>query len=972
MQVRQYPLGVAVDRKGLSPVMVGRSAKLRRLTTLLTSGPVSTSTGPEVALIAGEAGIGKSRMIAELLSNRPARTSMLMGRAGQGAPGRPYSVLLDALEPMVAGWTSLPAQLAARAESTALLLQPIAPGLDECRERQYGPDELQRSAVDLIRLLAPSPALVIFEDLHGADPESISLFGRLALTPDLHNLLVGTYRPEDLGRGHPLTALITDLERRRSITHVILERLSRASVGELLAAVYGRPVSWHVADTVHRRTGGNPFFIEELLLAAGESDPERLTTLPLPWNLSEVVLRHLDGLSEEERRVVDAAAVLGSRFPFDVLAAVVGVEEEHLIPVLRCLVSAGLLVEEEEDVFSFRHALTREAVAAQLLGRERRRLHERALTVLCDLGSDDYTALAHHAQGAGKYDQVVDFARRGAAEFLRMGHTHQALRLAELGVAEDGNDLTLRTLASRAAWAVGLLDVSRSHGETWRRLAGWNGDLSSEGAALRHLARVEWEAGNASKQRSYAESAFALAETHGPSEDLAHAMALMSEVYMLSQDRLPNPDEVGEAIRWADRALELAEQLDCPNVRPRALVSKGTALADHPETSEEGMRLLEQARAEAVALGDAWNQVRAINNMFGCGMLRWPPERVRAGLEEIRQVAWRTGREGQTMTMWANQAAQLAQLVGDMEEARQHLTTGRLLDPQAGDGLDHWWYELQELELDIEAAEWEPAVRLLERLGKGLVERPPLDIWSALRYDALAAEYEALRGDPDRAVSLLVDAVASRDNYRHHENRDIVLQAAITLVRGGSDHASVRRLLDQIDQQWPARTDDLPARRRHLEGALFEVEGQLDAAKGAYQAALADPLGYRPVPLAADVEQGMARCLLVTGDVEGARQAADRAVRLLAKWPGWRASQAAALARRLHPMATAPSDGLLTNREREVAALLAEGLTNGQIAQRLYISTKTASVHVSNILAKLGMASRAEVAAWAVREDLTA
>jgi hypothetical protein len=344
----------------------------------------------------------------------PTAEPRLVGRAGQGAPGRPFSLLLDAFEPVVAGWTSIPPALSRRADSIELLLKPVAPALGPCDDRQYGPEELLRGAVDLIQFLVPEPAVLVFEDLHGADAESISLFGRLATVPELDALLVGTYRPEDLGCRHALALLVADLERRRSITHVSLARLMRSSVGELLGAVYRRPVSWQVADTVHRRTGGNPFFVEELLLAAGETDPDRLPTLPLPWNLSEVLLRHLDGLDDQQRRVVDAAAVLGSRFPFDVLAALVGLPEDDLIAVMRRLVDAGLLVEDEPDVFSFRHALTCEAVSGQLLGRERRRLHEKALAVMCELASDDYTGLAHHAQGAGRYDEVVTFARQGA------------------------------------------------------------------------------------------------------------------------------------------------------------------------------------------------------------------------------------------------------------------------------------------------------------------------------------------------------------------------------------------------------------------------------------------------------------------------------------------------------------------------------------------------------------------------------
>jgi hypothetical protein len=108
-------------------------------------------------------------------------------------------VLLDALEPVVAGWASVPPALGRRADSIELLLTPVAPQLGPCDDRQYGPEELLRAAVDLIRFLVPEPALLVFEDLHGAAAESISLFGRLATVPELNALLVGTYRPEDLG-----------------------------------------------------------------------------------------------------------------------------------------------------------------------------------------------------------------------------------------------------------------------------------------------------------------------------------------------------------------------------------------------------------------------------------------------------------------------------------------------------------------------------------------------------------------------------------------------------------------------------------------------------------------------------------------------------------------------------------------------------------------------------------------------------
>ena len=166
-----------------------------------------------------------------------------------------------------------------------------------------------------------------------------------------------------------------------------------------------------------------------------------------------------------------------------------------------------------------------------------------------------------------------------------------------------------------------------------------------------------------------------------------------------------------------------------------------------------------------------------------------------------------------------------------------------------------------------------------------------------------------------------------------------------------------------------------PADLHHIEAQLLEAEGDVEAALDRYLAAVRPGLGFDPVWNRAGVHMGAARCLLALDRNEDARHHAEAAAALLERWPGWRQREAAALLRRLDPRPPPAGDGdptALTPREREVAALLAEGLSNAEVARRLYISTKTAAVHVSNILAKLGMASRAEVAAWAVRTGIAA
>jgi len=282
-------------------------------------------------------------------------------------------------------------------------------------------------------------------------------------------------------------------------------------------------------------------------------------------------------------------------------------------------------------------------------------------------------------------------------------------------------------------------------------------------------------------------------------------------------------------------------------------------------------------------------------------------------------------------------------------------------------GRERWGYNSLEIELALEAGELAEAATLLSLAKEAGESRE----WNET-FDALTAELAALNGDVSEAAERLLIAVGGPGLGRISAWRRLpILTAAVTLLRSGAKPAAVREAVDRLDRIWPAWPDDPSTHRRHVEAALLEADGHLAEALAGYNDVLADPLGHRPASMVADAEQGVARCLLAAGRTNDAGVHAERAVRLLEHWSGWRAAQAAALVRRCRRAARTGGDAL-TPREREVAALLTEGLTNGEIAQRMFISTKTASVHVSNILAKLGMTSRAEVAVWAAREGVTA
>jgi DNA-binding CsgD family transcriptional regulator len=954
-------------RTGLCPVMVGRGMELARLQRALAA------DATRLVLVSGEAGVGKTRLLRELAATLPAGARLLAGQASQGVPARPFQLLLEAIGPSVSGWRQVPQRLADREEPLRLLLRPVLPHLEPCTDREYSQEELLGAAVALVEdlLIGAGRGVLVFEDLHWADAQSVALLGRLALVPRLGALLVGSFRPEAVDRRHPLVATLAEVGRQREITQVALDRLDQHAVAELLAAVYGHPVPFRVAEAMHRRTGGNPFFLEELLVTAGDTDPEELQDLPLPWNLSEAVLRRLDHLGPAQRRVIEAAAVLGERIPFDLLAAVTGSDENELIDTLRKLVAGGVVLEDEPDVFRFRHSLTREAIAGELLGRERRRLHEKALAGLQEAGSSDWAAIAWHARGAGRYDDLVSAARAGAKAYLQRGASLEALRLAEEGLSEAGDDMELEASASRAAWLVGLIDVAIEHGERWHAATRRAGQPEAEVAALIHLARLYYEAEDRERQWEAVWSCMRVASPLGRGEPLARAYALVAEAYMLGDQR-------EEAVEWSDRALELAEEIGFRPARVTALVNKGSAVIEQPGRQQEGVELLELAIAEASEAGYDLLLHRALHNLLWGTLGSWPPERSRLTLRALRELSERTGRGGALGKLHLLDL-EIATVEGDLTAAETALREERRLRLPGTDQLISLQFANWRARLALEAGDLAEAEAVLAEHAGGPRDA---DRHVATTESLLRVELAARRGDLERVDALLdgldVDAVANAW-CSPNLGTDSLTTALLAAIRAGLEPARARALVARVERavaELSPPADDrtnrgerpLASARRHLEGALLEAEGDLAGALDAYREA-GQAEGQRTVPLRADCQLGAARCLVALGRSELAKAHARAAEELLRRWPGWRREEARALLVRLRAVPRR-APGPLTPREREVAQLVAEGMSNGEVAKRLFISTKTASVHVSNILAKLGMSSRAEIAAWAVGTGL--
>ncbi|MFZ0667056.1 MAG: AAA family ATPase, partial [Acidimicrobiales bacterium] len=765
-----------VGRPGLSPVMVGRGSQLARLRFL-----AGASGDPRVALVSGEAGSGKTRLIQELLAGIERPTKVLTAHAEEGAMGRPFNLLIEAVAADVSKWDEIPPELSAWEDSLATLLGAAAPVL-RAQERTYGSDELLRSATELVRYLAAgNPVVMIFEDLHWADADSLGLFQRLSVTAGMDVLLVGTFRPEDLDRRH-LTDLLSAVERHKQVEHVNIGRLGVNQVRSLIGAIRDTEVNYATAAALHSRTGGNPFFLEELLVSAGDIPVHDLAEYPLPRTLTEAVLRHLDGLDAEERRAVDAAAILGERIPFDLLTSVTGLGEDRLLDALRTLVDRGLLVEATEDVFSFRHALTREAVAGRLLGRERRRLHEKALAALEESGSDDWAALAHHAHAAGRLDEMIAAARKGASSYLRSGATYQALRLAELALHEGEADAELLELATLASWSVGLLATAVERAEQWRADAVERHDDHSLARALRFLARLRWETQNPVAHRKAVDEALEVADRLPAGEHRAWVANLAAEAAMLEGD-------AASAIRWADEAMEAAGQSPPARLLASILVNKGTALLDSAGHEEEGAALVQEGLRYAIESEDHQTTLRAINNTAHFAMPKWDPDLSKELLDQMREIIGRTGRQDWRDNWIELQAIFLAHVMGDLAQARSVLGMDT---PVRG----RRWVAIVDGELSFEAGELDRAHALLSKAYDD-PRPPPSMVWDRGYSLGILARVAARRGDRQLTAHLLrefADVIHGMDGRRSSSFSDGWYGALTAACRSGLTIEEIQEL----------------------------------------------------------------------------------------------------------------------------------------------------------------------------------
>jgi DNA-binding CsgD family transcriptional regulator len=972
----------------VSPVLVGRGIELQVLEDALARAVSGRSAG---VLLTGEAGVGKSRLVLELSdrARQGAGARVLIGTCTEfGGEGIPFGPVVDVIRTLAD--EVKPGELQellgpARTEFARLLpelgqggtLPPVEEGLDTSR--------LQELILGLIsRLAAEQPLVLVFEDVQWADRSTLELIALLVRgLVNRRVLLVCTVRFDELHRAHPFRRIAGRWEQQRAVERVDLRRLSVEEVRAQIEAIVDERPDGQLVELVFERSEGIPLFVEELLGAVRGDAGQREY---LPPSLRDILLARVDLLSDDARQVLRVASAAGSWVPDGLLATVAGLPDERLYAALREIVEHQLLVVDPTGRgYAFRHALARDAVHGDLLPGERARLHRayaEALERDAELAGPEVTRaamLAHHWTAA--HDQPRALAacvRAGLAAAQASGpaeaqrHLERALELwSEVPDAQERSGIghaDVLEAAAQAAHQAGAPD--RGLALIDEALA----ELDTEGPAERRawlLARRASLARDLTRSEegiANLEQALSLLGGREPSRATAHVLAGLARAKMLG-------DDYGGARAMAEQAVQTATAVGAVEEACDATITLGSTISMQGE-HEAGLVLLREAAERARAAGLAWTALRAWINLSDRLMMIGRHEEAIATAEEGREFAEQNGLARSTGAyLRANQVEALVR-VGRWREAAQYAAPGT-----EAAGLVAGTFALIRAELHTLSGAREQAERDLAEARAQLAGESARQFLFPLVW--VQAELARSAGDLERARQLLEPVLAriEVDEADRYAWTLVWLALRIAAERADGDTEDADRLLKLVNRMAVHAPSDEGLRAVAIAEHARLVRS--DPA-GAWSAAVNACRSMNEVfPLAYALLRH-AEAIAAAGEHASAAEASAEALDLAQEMgaaPLVEEISAFIRAAQL-PAADAPSNGSaaaeadeleefgLTSREREVLMLIADGRSNGQIADKLVISRKTASVHVSNILAKLGVATRIEAAALVHRRGL--
>ncbi|MGW9631188.1 helix-turn-helix transcriptional regulator [Agromyces sp. NPDC055520] len=992
--------------------MVGRDADLARLNERL--GEVRAGA-PFTIVIGGEAGIGKTRLVQEFERGLPADIRLLAGQCVDlGSVAAPYAPVKTALRTLIAevgpeavldaagpGRPALAAllpELAASDPAAAATGPPAGVGA--------ATGQLHEGIAVLLETFSRDrPIVFVIEDLHWVDAATLALLRFLMRALGSSRVLtVLTYRSEDVTRGHPLRAFLTEAERDRWVERRDLSRLTRAQVKRFVKALIADEApSDRALDTVFRRSDGVPFFVEELVGIDGCRDEGFV-----PDTLRDLLLARYERLPESAQELLRLISTGGVRVSHAMLAQVYRGSEDDLDAAARQSVQFGVLTIDGDD-YAFRHALVREAILADLLPGERARFHARY--------AEAYEAAA--AAGTRRLAAEISFHWLGAHDATRaFPATIQAMREARAAAA-------YATAAQLGERALGLWDVvpdpEQSSGMTKLELMGRTAShLRNAGEGERSLTLVkaalaECPHDDPQYPRFLRDKAMYLANVGRPGSIpvLEEALEVLGEgpsemrmtVLIVLAGRLMIEGRIDEAVDTAERALEIALEVEAPRYASTAANVAAVSRASRGEV-EAGFTGLERARQLAHGDGAAMLRywVNASDLHFLVGNHAEAVRLAEEGLEQARAQ----GVERSSGVILASNAVDPLFALGEWQRAAALIERALALDPPGPFGV---YLQRARIWSTLWLGDPVRAAELLRASRPLMTEIMAVEVQTRLSVSRVAAEVALAGGDIAGAwheAKRVLDEPVPLPGY----SLPLVWVAGRVVgaarVGGVSDgraagvgaaeisaaEPALREVLDHMSM-WPthslwaaffdAELAEAPGAGGGAGGGGGGAGSSTEAWRAAARAAAAPTAPGYLAPYAL-LRQGEAELaagervaakttlqsafdLALSGGVVAVRTrieqvAAAAALPLDGGMGSGRGSGADGGGPGIAGAATSDAEAIaeLTARERQVLELIAEGLSNRQIGERLFISGKTASVHVSAILRKLGAATRTEAA----------
>jgi DNA-binding CsgD family transcriptional regulator/tetratricopeptide (TPR) repeat protein len=950
-----------------SPVLVGRDSFLALVEDRLAAAAAGEG---RLLFVAGEAGIGKTRLLSAVARRADAGGFAVVRAAAfpddvQSLAGLLLDLagnLLPVREPALSG---LGRSLTSR-------VRAISAAAGDAHHRRR---VLVQDLADLLVTADPgTPVLIILEDLHWADELSLDVLGHLASRLATRPLLVtGAYRSDELYPRLPMRDLRARLLGQRLTEEIRLPRLGLAQTAAMTSALLGRPAPAQMVQAIHERSDGIPLHVEELLAAIDEDTltPQSgaaIQAATVPDTLGDAVLSRVRHLAANTRDVAAAAAVIGRSFDFDLLTVVTGHDPDEVAGALRHLQDAYLVLPGADEVtFDFRHALIRDTLYADTDLPTRRRLHERVARAAVDRGYRGAFISAHfeQAQCGGLAHEYAVAAAGEAASVSAHGEAVELYRRAVRNLPGELPAPERATLFAALGDEAAATDDNTAAAQAYRtahELMASAGDVRAAAALVPRIVAVAHLLGeNLPVRVGLLQAALdSLVGVAGADRERARLGSAMAAAYLVD-------DRLDEAIAYGEASRAESQRLGDDEAALNTAATLGSVLV-FAGRMEEGWQLLEDAIVRATG-GQQEAEAARGYRMIGSSASalveydlaeRWLPEGI--GYAEkvelwnhrhymashLAHVQWATGQ-------WQAAARTAQQALAD---GRGGLTTQITAQFVLG-------------YLALGRGDWTLAAGLLgEAFGHGdrmaELQRLSPPLWGLAEAARCQGDHDTALGHCERGYQASADVTDASYLYPY-----LLTGVRAHLARGDVDAAQTWS--DRVGAVLTVRAipGTMPA-IGHARGLLLLARGEVAAAYQELQAARESWQVLRRF-----WEGTWARLDLAEAAAR-ARRRGEAAVltdevRAIAAMSG--AVVLAAAADRLSGSfdQAKPAEPWypLSEREFEVARLVAAGLTNRQIAEQLVLAPKTISAHVTHILTKLGAARRAEIGAWCatVRQD---